>query len=166
MATLKSIQFKRSKIAGAKPTAAQLDEGELAINLRDRTIFTKSDQNQIIDLGFAKGGQVDGDVTINGKLTLNGTYVQTLAGINTTGGIYSGADVSAAVYRARNGSFYSRALNPTSNAHLWFENSDGGERGVLYAKPQLENEGTITYKPIKFRSSHEPLYGVLIGKEA
>ena len=31
---------------------------------------------------------------------------------------------------------------------------------------KAENEGTITYKPIKFRSSHEPLYGVLIGKEA
>lgn len=75
MATLKSIQFKRSKIAGAKPTAAQLDEGELAINLRDRTIFTKSDQGQIIDLGFAKGGQVDGNVTINGTLNLNGPEI-------------------------------------------------------------------------------------------
>lgn len=75
MATLKSIQFKRSKTPGAKPTAAQLDEGELAINLRDRTIFTKSDQGQIIDLGFAKGGQVDGDVTINGTLNLNGPEI-------------------------------------------------------------------------------------------
>lgn len=146
MATLKSIQFKRSKIAGAKPTAAQLDEGELAINLRDRTIFTKSDQGQIIDLGFAKGGTVDGDVTINGKFTLNGAHVQTLGGINTTGGIYSGADVSALIYRARNGSFYSRASNDTSNAHLWFENTNGSERGVLYAKPQLENEGVITMR--------------------
>ena len=34
------------------------------------------------------------------------------------------------------------------------------------ARIKAENEGTITYKPIKFRSSHEPLYGVLIGKEA
>lgn len=75
MATLKSIQFKRSKTPGAKPTAAQLDEGELAINLRDRTIFTKSDQGQIIDLGFAKGGQVDGDVNINGTLNLNGPEI-------------------------------------------------------------------------------------------
>ena len=72
MATLKSIQFKRSKIAGAKPTAAQLDEGELAINMRDRTIFTKSDQGQIIDLGFAKGGTIDGDVLQNGTFNLNG----------------------------------------------------------------------------------------------
>nr|DAH50955.1 MAG TPA: protein of unknown function (DUF5486) [Caudoviricetes sp.] len=27
-------------------------------------------------------------------------------------------------------------------------------------------EGTITRKPIKFKSNREPLYGVLIGKEA
>jgi ubiquitin C-terminal hydrolase len=27
-------------------------------------------------------------------------------------------------------------------------------------------EGTITYRPIKFKSNHEPLYGVLCGKEA
>ncbi|ADR32640.1 gp37 long tail fiber distal subunit [Escherichia phage vB_EcoM_VR7] len=145
MATLKAIQFKRSKTAGAKPTVDQLVEGELAINLRDRTIFTKSDQNQIIDLGFAKGGQVDGNVTINGLLTLNGDYTQT-GGMQVTGDIYSGAGVSALVYRARNGSFYSRASNETSNAHMWFENANGSERGVLYAKPQLENEGTITMR--------------------
>ncbi|QHR72382.1 long tail fiber distal subunit [Escherichia phage dhabil] len=141
MATLKSIQFKRSKIAGAKPTAAQLDEGELAINLRDRTIFTKSDQGQIIDLGFAKGGQVDGDVNINGTLNLNGELVQTgTAGMRTEGSI------TAPVFRASKGSFYSRASNDTSNAHYWFENANGTERGVLYAKPQLENEGVITMR--------------------
>lgn len=72
MATLKAIQFKRSKTAGAKPTVDQLVEGELAINLRDRTIYTKTDQNQIIDLGFAKGGQVDGNILQNGTFNLNG----------------------------------------------------------------------------------------------
>lgn len=34
------------------------------------------------------------------------------------------------------------------------------------ARIKAENEGTITRKKIKFRYSHEPLYGVLIGKEA
>ena len=139
MATLKSIQFKRSKIAGAKPTAAQLDEGELAINLRDRTIFTKSDQGQIIDLGFAKGGQVDGDVNINGTLNLNGELVQTgTAGMRTEGSI------TAPVFRARSGSFYTRATNDTTaNAHLWFENADGTERGVIYARPQTTTDGEL-----------------------
>lgn len=34
------------------------------------------------------------------------------------------------------------------------------------ARIKAENEGTITYKKIKFTSNREPLYGVLIGKGA
>ncbi len=34
------------------------------------------------------------------------------------------------------------------------------------ARIKAENEGTITHKKIKFKSNREPLYGVLIGKEA
>lgn len=74
MATLKQIQFKRSKTAGARPAASVLAEGELAINLKDRTIFTKDDLGNIIDLGFAKGGQVDGNITQTGDYLQNGTY--------------------------------------------------------------------------------------------
>lgn len=143
MATLKQIQFKRSKTAGARPAASVLAEGELAINLKDRTLFTKNDAGQIIDLGFAKGGQVDGDVTINGKLTLNGAYVQTLAGINTTGGINSEASISATSYYARGGSFYSRAPDTSANTHVWFENNNGIERGVIWAVPNTSDLGQV-----------------------
>ncbi|UYE94917.1 tail fiber [Escherichia phage vB_EcoM-pJBB] len=145
MATLKQIQFKRSKTAGARPAASVLAEGELAINLKDRTIFTKDDSGNIIDLGFTKGGQVDGNVTINGLLKLNGDYVQT-GGMTVNGPIGSTEGVSALVFRSMRGSFYARATNDTSNAHLWFENTNGSERGVLYSKPQSENEGVITMR--------------------
>ena len=143
MATLKQIQFKRSKTAGARPAASVLAEGELAINLKDRTLFTKDDAGQIIDLGFAKGGQVDGDVTINGKLTLNGAYVQTLAGINTTGGINAGAAISATTYYARSGSFYARSPDASANTHVFFENTTGIERGVIWAVPNTSDLGQV-----------------------
>ena len=100
MATLKSIQFKRSKTPGAKPTAAQLDEGELAINLRDRTIFTKSDQGQIIDLGFAKGGTIDGDVLQNGTFNLNGNQF-----------VYAGKYIEFLPKTAGNGAWANQHLN-------------------------------------------------------
>ncbi|UPW39410.1 receptor-recognition protein [Escherichia phage vB_EcoM_ESCO47] len=74
MATIKQIQFKRSKVAGVNPTAAQLAEGELAINLKDRTIFTKDDLGNIINLGFAKGGDINGNVTHVGNYTQTGTF--------------------------------------------------------------------------------------------
>ena len=67
MATLKQIQFKRSKTAGQRPAASVLAEGELAINLKDRVLFTKDDQGNIIDLGFAKGGSIDGNVIHKGN---------------------------------------------------------------------------------------------------
>lgn len=142
MATLKQIQFKRSKVAGVNPTAAQLAEGELAINLKDRTLFTKDDLGNIISLGFAKGGQVDGNVTINGLLRLNGDYVQT-GGMTVNGPIGSTDGVTAKVFRSTQGSFYTRASNDTANAHLWFENVDGTERGVIYARPQTTTDGEI-----------------------
>lgn len=77
MADIKQIQFKRSNEPGKKPTASQLAEGELAINLRDRTLFTKDDQGLIVDLGFAKGGTVTGDINQTGNLNVTGTMTAT-----------------------------------------------------------------------------------------
>lgn len=72
MTKIPRIQFKRTKNPGVKPSKDILAEGELAINLADRTIFTKLDE-EIIDLGFAKGGTVNGDIIQEaGKFTTNG----------------------------------------------------------------------------------------------
>lgn len=76
MAKIPRIQFKRTKNPGVRPSKDNLAEGELAINLADRMLFTKSGE-EIIDLGFAKGGTVNGDIiqetgnfTTNGVLTV------------------------------------------------------------------------------------------------
>lgn len=145
MATLKQIQFKRSKIAGARPAASVLAEGELAINLKDRTIFTKDDSGNIIDLSISAGGNISGNVTIDGTLRVNGP-INNFGNFSTSGQITAGSSISAQVFRALQGSFYTRATNDTANAHLWFENTNGSERGVLYSKPQSENEGVITMR--------------------
>lgn len=71
MATLKQIQFKRSKTAGARPAASVLAEGELAINLKDKTIFTKDDSGSVIELGLKYGGTIDGSLTVNGSIIGN-----------------------------------------------------------------------------------------------
>ena len=51
MASFPPIQFKRSIVAGAQPTDSDILIGELALNLRDRIIFTKDDSDRIIQLG-------------------------------------------------------------------------------------------------------------------
>ena len=74
MATLKQIQFKRSKTAGTRPAASVLAEGELAINLKDRTIFTKDDSGNIIDLSISAGGNISGNITQTGDYTQTGKF--------------------------------------------------------------------------------------------
>lgn len=149
MADLKQIQFKRSKTAGAKPTTAQIAEGELAINLKDRTIFT-NDGSQIIDLGFAKGGQIDGDVTQVGNYTQTGNY--TTSGdvsaktILASAGVSSNGDIVA-----ERGVIRTRAA-ASGNAHLWFEGEEvtgenrNKERGVLYATQQTDTDGRVNLR--------------------
>jgi hypothetical protein len=45
------IKFKRSSVAGKAPIAADLETGELAINTADGILFTKKDNNTIIEIG-------------------------------------------------------------------------------------------------------------------
>ncbi|CAL1778041.1 tail fiber protein [Acinetobacter phage vB_AbaM_Konradin-v2] len=59
------IKHLRSKTAGAVPSPTLLDEGELAINLVDRTIFSKNGANTV-ELGFGKGGTVAGPINVTG----------------------------------------------------------------------------------------------------
>lgn len=105
MATLKQIQFKRSKVAGVNPTAAQLAEGELAINLKDRTLFTKDDLGNIISLGFAKGGDINGNVTQNGDYLQNGTF-----NLNGNMFVYAGKYIEFLPKTAGNGAWANQHL--------------------------------------------------------
>lgn len=97
MADITKIQFKRSKVAGQRPPASSLDEGELALNLKDRTIFTKDDAGAIIDLGFAKGGLVEGNITQIGNIDQTGNT--TVSGVLKSGSLTTG-DITATTLTA------------------------------------------------------------------
>ena len=132
MADLKQIQFKRTKTVNKEPTTAQLAEGELAINLVDRTIYT-NDGTKIIDIGFGRGGVVKGPID------------QIYGGITSVGSIEAGGSITAG-----GGSFYSMA-NEGSNSHLWFRGrevptSKDRERGVFYATSQTATGGAINLR--------------------
>ncbi|ADG36198.1 putative tail fibre protein [Acinetobacter phage Acj61] len=64
------IKFLRTKTIGRKPTTNDIQEGELALNLTDRTIFSRSGDN-IVDLGFGRGGKIEGSITATGDITSN-----------------------------------------------------------------------------------------------
>lgn len=144
MATLKQIQFKRSKTAGARPAASVLAEGELAINLKDRVLFTKDDQGNIIDLGFAKGGSIDGNVIHKGNYnqtgdyTLNGTFTQT-GNFNLTGIARVTRDIIAAGQIMTEGG--ELITKSSGTAHVRFHDSADRERGIIFSPA---NDGLTT----------------------
>lgn len=144
MATLKQIQFKRSKTAGARPAASVLAEGELAINLKDRVLFTKDDQGNIIDLGFAKGGSIDGNVIHTGNYnqtgdyTLNGTFTQT-GNFNLTGIARVTRDIIAAGQIMTEGG--ELITKSSGTVHVRFFDGNSRERGIIYAPA---NDGLTT----------------------
>ena len=144
MATLKQIQFKRSKTAGARPAASVLAEGELAINLKDRVLFTKDDQGNIIDLGFAKGGSIDGNVIHTGNYnqtgdySLNGVFTQT-GNFNLTGIARVTRDIIAAGQIMTEGG--ELITKSSGTAHVRFFDNNSRERGIIYAPA---NDGLTT----------------------
>ena len=66
------IKFLRSKTVGRKPTTADIAEGELALNLADRTIYTRNGNN-IVDIGFGLGGNVKGNIDATGNISAAGS---------------------------------------------------------------------------------------------
>ncbi|WP_233039023.1 tail fiber domain-containing protein [Escherichia coli] len=50
---MQSIQFKRTNVAGKKPTPEQLQVGEVAINLKDHVIFTKDRDNAVVQISVS-----------------------------------------------------------------------------------------------------------------
>ena len=80
-----TIKLRRSAVAGNRPTTAQLDLGELAINTVDGKIyFEKSGSNgesiqEIFTTNATNSGSLTtiGDVTITGSLLMRGNTTQT-----------------------------------------------------------------------------------------
>lgn len=150
MATIKQIQFKRSNVAGKRPLPADIAEGELAINIKDSTLFTKNADGQIIDLGFAKGGRIDGDVVQVGNYTQTGNFSTTgdisAKTVLASAGVSSNGDIVA-----ERGVIRTRAA-ASGNAHLWFEGEEvtgenrNKERGVLYATQQTDTDGRVNLR--------------------
>ena len=52
MSSKYGIQFKRSYAPATQPEASQLNEGELAINLTDKKLYTLDANNEVINIGF------------------------------------------------------------------------------------------------------------------
>jgi hypothetical protein len=64
------IQFKRSCTAGTKPSACELVEGEIALNLADGAVYSKDCNGAIVSLG----GTAASSVSVSAGDADGGTY--------------------------------------------------------------------------------------------
>jgi hypothetical protein len=83
-----TIVTKNSSTASAVPTTSDLVQGELAVNVTDKRIFTENASTQIVELGTNPSTITTATATVTGTLTANGTFVSSNAVL--TGGTING----------------------------------------------------------------------------
>ena len=88
-----TIVTKNSSTALAVPTTSDLVQGELAVNVTDKRLFTENAATQIVELGTNPSTLTTGTATVTGTLTANGTFVSSNAVI--TGGSVNSTPIGA-----------------------------------------------------------------------
>lgn len=96
------VQHPRSAVAGAKPTSAQILQGQLALNFTDRKIWTLDNTGAIVQLGVALSDLAPVAATGNyndlvNKPNLSATYTLPAAQAATLGGVMIPASSGLAV---------------------------------------------------------------------
>jgi hypothetical protein len=88
-----TIVTKNSSTASAVPTTSDLVQGELAVNVTDKRIFTENASTQIVELGTNPSSITTATATVTGTLTANGTFASSNAVI--TGGSVNSTPIGA-----------------------------------------------------------------------
>ena len=63
------IKPKRSFVSGVSPNQSQLEQGEIAFNYTDKKLFTKNENNEIVEIGL--GGGSTSTIVLKSKLIDN-----------------------------------------------------------------------------------------------
>jgi hypothetical protein len=72
-----TIVIKNSSTAGSVPTSGQLVQGELAVNVTDRKIFTETAAGTVVEIGGGARGNGADDIFFENSKTINGSYTIT-----------------------------------------------------------------------------------------
>ena len=93
-----TIKIKNSSTSGSVPAAGNLVQGELAVNLADRKIFSKTSGGTVVELSGGARGAGSDDVFYENSQTVTASYSIT-SGKNamTTGDITINSGVTVTV---------------------------------------------------------------------
>ena len=84
------IITKNSATASAIPTASDLVQGELAVNVADKRLFTEDDSAQIIEIGTNPTSLTSATVTVSTNLNATGT-------LSASNAVISGGTINGSV---------------------------------------------------------------------
>lgn len=145
-----TIVTKNSSTASAVPSAGSLVQGELAVNVTDKKLYTKDSGGSVVLLGGT------GDVTLTGTQTLTNKTVE--AGTFTNG--YTEETVTANTSTAytidlANGSV--QILTLTGNCTFTFPTATAGKGFTLLLKQDGTGSRTVTWpSSVKWPASTAP----------
>lgn len=72
-----TIVLKNSSTTGAVPSTGQLVQGEVAVNVTDRKLFTKTSTGTVVEIGGGARGAGSDDVFYENSQTVTQSYTLT-----------------------------------------------------------------------------------------
>ena len=103
------IVTKNSSTASSIPTSADLVQGELAVNVADKRLFTEDNAAAIIEIGTNPTSITTGAITASGTFTANGQFIN--ANALLTGGTVNGIVIGASSAQAITGTVITANTN-------------------------------------------------------
>ena len=142
---------KNSSTASAVPLAADLTQGELAVNVTDKKLYTKNSGGTVVQLG--------GDVTLTGTETLTNKTLTTpvLTNPTVTNYIetpYSANSSTAITLALTNGTV--QIITLTGNATITMPTATSGKSFIMYLKQDATGSRTVTWSTVKWAGGTAP----------
>jgi hypothetical protein len=142
---------KNSSTASAVPLSADLTQGELAVNVTDKKLYTKNSGGTVVQIG--------GDVTLTGTETLTNKTLTTPVLTNPTVTNYVEtpftANSSTAITLAlTNGTV--QIITLTGNATITMPTATSGKSFIMYLKQDATGSRTVTWSTVKWAGGTAP----------
>ena len=146
-----TIITKNSSTASAVPLAADLTQGELAVNVTDKKLYTKNSGGSVV--------QVGGDVTLTGTETLTNKTLTTptLTNPTVTNYVetpYSANSSTAITLALTNGTV--QIITLTGNATITMPTATSGKSFIMYLKQDGTGSRTVTWSTVKWAGGTAP----------
>jgi hypothetical protein len=155
-----TIVTKNSSTASAAPTAGQLTQGELAVNVTDKKLYTKNSGGSVVTLVGTLGNQDSSAVSITGG-TVAGTtvsgYTETVVAVGTV--------TTASTLSIGSGTVLTATLTASTACTFTMPTATAGKSFVLLLKQAATTgNGTATFTSVKWPTAGAPTITATAGK--